>query len=962
MIDRKFRLWITSIIYISLILLMFDFPIRENLHIVIVQFYYLLIVLLVTWYRKQLFLILIPLEILHLVLDAVTLSAFPKDALLEVFAQLFVTGVLLIITKEKNDAVNKLQNFVKVTHTGTWEWNIKTGVTSFNEEWASILGYTLEELGPQNIDVWKDLTHPDDYEKTTKILEQVHKDKNESYESQFRMKHKDGHWVWILDKGKVIKWDSNNQPEIMIGTHTDISNLKALEKGLNYERQRFENIVKATPDSIFGMDLNYNYTFVYSNWETVKRTGEAFFIGHSIDELYRGNEAKIRKDACDEAMKGVEAYYEWSDLDPEGNPRYYHTIISPIMDEDHVIQSLVGVSRNITKLKKTELELTSTHDLLRYVVEYNPTSVAVFDKDMNYVYVSASYKKNFHINIPLIRGMNHHDLFPKQDAESKSFDQRALNGEVLSCERDLFRQSDGSMDFVKWSRRPWFDSDGQIAGMILYSEIITEKVGLEDELKRQVDTLYVEKNRVESTLRSIGDAVISTDEKGLVVSINPVAQKLTGWKESEAIGQSFLDVFDIINEQTGTRSYCPVHEVLLKKKTIELANSTILISKDGKRYFIEDSASPIINQEGKLVGAVLVFRDVSKTKEEQRQIRYLGTHDFLTDLYNRRFFVDQLKKCDQDHESELAIAMIDLNGLKLFNDAFGHETGDKVLRIVAEILKRASTKDDYVSRIGGDEFTIIITKATEEKLNIIQDNIQKAINDVKIENIQVSLAIGIAKKTAADEDIDDVIKRAENEMYKNKIVEGMSIRNHAITAILETLTDKFEEERIHSRRVAALCVMIGKAMKLKDRDLKELEMAGMYHDIGKIAIPDAILRKPGKLTKDEFDVIKTHTEVGYQILRAADEYSRLADYALSHHERWDGQGYPRGLKGLETPLFSRIIAVADSYEAMTADRPYRKKMKHEEAIAEIIRCSGTQFDPKIAEIFLKKVNKESENI
>lgn len=147
------------------------------------------------------------------------------------------------------------------------------------------------------------------------------------------------------------------------------------------------------------------------------------------------------------------------------------------------------------------------------------------------------------------------------------------------------------------------------------------------------------------------------------------------------------------------------------------------------------------------------------------------------------------------------------------------------------------------------------------------------------------------------------------------------------------------------------------ALHIKGDDLVELELAGLYHDIGKISIPDSILNKPGKLTEEEFEVIKTHTEVGYQILRAADEYSDLAEHALSHHERWDGTGYPRGLKAEQIPLFSRIISIADSYEAMTADRPYRKAMNQEIAIEEIIRCSGSQFDPKIANIFINDVLK-----
>ncbi|PKK96631.1 MAG: hypothetical protein CVV58_05385, partial [Tenericutes bacterium HGW-Tenericutes-3] len=186
-----------------------------------------------------------------------------------------------------------------------------------------------------------------------------------------------------------------------------------------------------------------------------------------------------------------------------------------------------------------------------------------------------------------------------------------------------------------------------------------------------------------------------------------------------------------------------------------------------------------------------------------------------------------------------------------------------------------------------------------------------------------------------------------------------SVRNHAIKAILQTLTDKYDEERIHSKRVSQLCVELGKQLNLDEDDINELEMAGMYHDIGKISIPDAILDKPSKLTDEEYDIMKSHTEVGYSILKAADEYSGLAEHALYHHERWDGKGYPKGLSGEDIPLFSRIICVCDSYEAMTAERPYKNKMDIDQAVAEIKRCAGTQFDPILARLFVEEVLKKS---
>jgi len=299
--------------------------------------------------------------------------------------------------------------------------------------------------------------------------------------------------------------------------------------------------------------------------------------------------------------------------------------------------------------------------------------------------------------------------------------------------------------------------------------------------------------------------------------------------------------------------------------------------------------------------------------------------------------------------------MFDVNGLKIINDAFGHQAGDEALKMLGNVLKELFEEKDVISRIGGDEFAALVPNTTPEKLQKYKESILSSVKINQIMNIELSLAVGYELKTKTIEEIDDLQKLAENRMYAHKSVEGSSVRSKAINAILLTLTDKYETERRHSSEVCHLCKLIGIELKLKEDELKGLEQAGLFHDIGKISIPDIILNKPGKLSIEEFDTIKSHTQVGYQILRAADEYSDLAIHALHHHERWDGNGYPSGLKAESIPLFSRIICIVDSYEAMTADRPYRNKMSQEYAIAEIIRCSGTQFDPRIARLFVEKV-------
>ena len=378
---------------------------------------------------------------------------------------------------------------------------------------------------------------------------------------------------------------------------------------------------------------------------------------------------------------------------------------------------------------------------------------------------------------------------------------------------------------------------------------------------------------------------------------------------------------------------------------------------DGTQIFIEGDYRCLYDPLGRFIGHFGNQQDVTDKLQYIKNLEYLSNNDNLTDLHNRHYYFEQFSKLNKPIYFPLGIMMIDVNGLKIINDALGHTIGDIALKMLAGVLKETFEQKDIVSRIGGDEFTVLIPNTSAEKLQAYKEHIVAIVKTLRVENIELSLAIGYELKKSTTEDIDDIQKLAENDMYRHKSTEGSSVRSHAINAILQALTDKYDTERVHSERVSHLCKLVGQQLKLSTDEIKELEQAGMFHDIGKISIPDSILNKPGKLTDEEYDVIKTHTEVGYQILRAADEYSDLAIHALHHHERWDGKGYPSGMKGNDIPLFSRIICVVDAYEAMTADRPYRKKLSDEYAVSEIIKCSGSQFDPKIAKIFVEKILK-----
>ncbi|MCF7927279.1 MAG: diguanylate cyclase [Candidatus Izimaplasma sp.] len=362
------------------------------------------------------------------------------------------------------------------------------------------------------------------------------------------------------------------------------------------------------------------------------------------------------------------------------------------------------------------------------------------------------------------------------------------------------------------------------------------------------------------------------------------------------------------------------------------------------------------NNDGSISLMGGIIRDVTERFKKQEKIRFLAERDVLTELYNRNYFETFIQS--DAYPGEYTLIMFDLDGLKLFNDAFGHSLGDEAIITLAKIFKKVFKDSLLIARTGGDEFTILISSTNERKINrLLLDlnlEIKNASETFPLE-LSISMGYSIVKN---NKEISKVITEADNNLYRDKLDKRINRKSKSLKQIMLKLEKDSYETTVHMSHVVQNAVAVLKQMDYtREADIRALAEAARLHDIGMITISDEILNKPGKLTKDEYEIIKKHSESGYKITKNLIENEMVCQAVLSHHERYDGTGYPQGLKGKNIPLFSRIIAVCDAYDAMLTEKPYSKAKLKEDAIEEIKSCAYTQFDPVIANAFIEIINK-----
>ncbi|MBT9154844.1 MAG: Cyclic di-GMP phosphodiesterase response regulator RpfG [Firmicutes bacterium] len=471
----------------------------------------------------------------------------------------------------------------------------------------------------------------------------------------------------------------------------------------------------------------------------------------------------------------------------------------------------------------------------------------------------------------------------------------------------------------------------------IYTDI-TEQI----EAERQTWENYDDWARLVTTM---GDMLFIFDTTGGILHVNSAVEATLGYSAQELMGKA---VSELHPEEMLQETEVNMQEVLMGRPP---TRAVPLVAKDGTLIDVE-----IRSTRGKWRGQEAVFavvRDVRERFLAEKQLRYLSLHDQPTDVYNRAFFSAEMERLQGSRDYPISIIMADANGLKLINDVLGHRAGDEFLRASAAVFKCVLRKSDVLARVGGDEFAAILPRTGADVAGKVLERIRTASESFGAEGCVLPMSLSLGVATANDESVslDDTYKLADHLMYRDKLAERSVAHRNILNALLQVLAERDFGALGHTARLKEFCLALGRSFDLTTKQLEALALLAEVHDLGLIGVNPTLLSSRSRLTKEEYGLIKQHSERGLRIAYTFPELAGVADFILAHHERWDGSGYPLGIRGTDIPLECRILAVADAYEVMTGGRPYREPLSPSLALAELVCCAGRQFDPDVVERF-----------
>lgn len=723
------------------------------------------------------------------------------------------------------------------------------------------------------------------------------------------------------------------------------------------ENKLYKTIIDSMKDFIWIMDLDLNIKFSspsvidligYNNYEIVGKPFGKILSEPNAKKYYELIQTSIRENNFNSKV------FEIIQKHKDGHDVHMQYIIH-FLKNDNTINSIIGVGRDISSIISAQKTIEKNSGDLKLLLDSTAEGIISLD---NLGFIRLINKSA----LSVLGYENEKELIGKHikavmgiDNDEKNFLERFnsvfIDGFKGESEVDLFVKKDGNQFFADYFLHPQI-SEGKVIGAVMTFADSNEKIKIQNKL--------IESERSKSVLiQNLPGLAFRCllDKDRTMEFVSQGCVDLTGYNPENFINNNYISFNSIIAPEYQEKITSKLDELIGKNEMFK--EEYEIICANGSKKWVLEQGQIIYKNNCEVEAYEGLLIDISDQKRKQEEIEYLSFHDSLTGIKNRIYFEREKERLDNQEYLPLSILIGDINGLKLINDGFGHAAGDQIIIDAANILIDCCLPNEVLARTSGDEFTILMPNTNqieaENRYNSIRNKIADFNKNILDERFKINIAFGFATKNNIETDFKSVKYVAEEYMYKRKLLDRNSSHSSIISSITRAMFEKSKMTESHAERMQEYSLMLGTALNLSQGELDKLVLVSRLHDLGKVGINDAILNKPGKLTEDEWVEMKKHPEIGYRIAMSSPELVSIANYILCHHERWDGKGYPQGLKGEDIPLIARIISVVDAYDAMTEDRPYRKAMSKEQALKEIRKNIGTQFDPKIASVFISLI-------
>lgn len=644
----------------------------------------------------------------------------------------------------------RLRNIIDGTHVGTWEWHVPSGEQRINARWATMLGWEPAELQPCTLQTWLQRVHPDDLSIARTALDRHLAGLTPRFQVEVRMAHRKGHWVWILSRGRLMQRTASGEPLWVYGTHTDISERKGQEELLRKQQSFLDRTGRLAGVGGWELDL-VSQALTWSD-ETCRIQGLAPGYRPSLDEaisFYAPEARPMLQAAVDQALATGKGWDLELPLTRADGQRIWVRAVGSVEREGANTVRLLGALQDISDQVDQRQALQRAQH--RTALATGSAGIGLWERDLLTgllqwdTQMHVVWDTGNELDQPLDevwRRRVHPEDLPRLEQTLKDSVRELESFTIEFRSRDSqgrLRRLRSAGSVVQSGAR------GEARWLVGVSKDITAERQLLDDLAEQREMLQV-------TLQSIGDAVITTDAQGRVQWLNPVAERMTGWRADEAQGLPLEQVFQIVNETTRAPCVNPVAACLNEVQVVGLAKQTLLIARDGSEHGIEDSAAPIRHRDGRVMGVVLVFHDVTEQRRLSSEMTYRATHDALTGLVNRVEFEGRLRRLlataqDEFQQTEHALMFIDLDQFKLVNDACGHAVGDQLLQQVAQVLGEAVRSRDTLARLGGDEFAVLLENCSAEQGQRVAQQICERMDDFRFvhegQRFRIGTSIGL---------------------------------------------------------------------------------------------------------------------------------------------------------------------------------------------------------------------------